>query len=120
MVQSSSSVNSARSTFNPVTKRHITEDLNPQEHPSTCLELGCMLRLAIHVLVLVCHLLLRPPQFITEICEYMSLLHSSTRHREVTRGSFCILPNLSASHVYCSFRRFATWHKGGVRNPGTV
>jgi len=68
MVQSSSGVNSAGRATNSVTQHHITEDLNPQEHQSTCLELGCMLRSAIHVLVLVCHLLF-PPQFITEIYE---------------------------------------------------
>ena len=86
MVQSSSAVNSARRTTNPVTQHHITEDLNPQAHQSTCLELGCMLKLAILVLVIVCHLPVCPPHFITEIYEYMSLLHSSTRHTEVTRG----------------------------------
>lgn len=46
MVQSSAGVNSARRTTNPVTWHHITEDLNPQEHQSTCLELSCILRSA--------------------------------------------------------------------------
>jgi len=86
MVQSSAGVNSARRTTNPVTRHHITEDLNPQEHQSTCLELGCILRSAINVLAIVCCFRVCPSQFITEIYEYMSLLHSSTRHTEVTRG----------------------------------
>lgn len=56
MVQSSSGVNNAGRTSKSVTQHRITEDLNPQEHQSTCFEFGCMLRSAIHVLVLVCHL----------------------------------------------------------------
>jgi hypothetical protein len=56
MVRSSSGVNSAGRTANPVTQHHITEELNPQEHKSTCLELWCMPRSAIRVSLLVCHL----------------------------------------------------------------
>jgi len=69
MVHSSSGVINAGRTTNPVKQHPITEDLNPQEHQNTCLELGCMLRSAIHVLVLVCHLPLSLclPQIITEI-----------------------------------------------------
>ena len=56
MVQSLSGVNDARRTTNPVMQHHITEDLNPQEHQNTRSEFGCVLRSAIHILVLVCHL----------------------------------------------------------------
>jgi hypothetical protein len=48
MVQSSSGVNDARRTTNPVSLHHITEDLSPQECQNTCLELGRMLKSAIH------------------------------------------------------------------------
>jgi len=51
-----------------------------------------LLRIELHFevsnqfLATVCLLPVCPPQFITEIYEYMSLLHSSTKHTEVTRG----------------------------------
>jgi len=120
MVHSSASVNSARRTTNSVKWHHITEDLNPQEHQSTCLELCCILRSAVNYLLIVCHLPVCPPQFITEIYEYKSLLHSSTRHTGVKRGQVCIPPNFAASCGYCTFKRYAIWQTGGERNSGTV
>jgi len=79
MVQSLSGVNDSRTT-NPVTKCHITEDLNPQEHQNTFLELGCMLRSVIDVLVLLCHLLLCLPQFITDILSILSIYFHPFSH----------------------------------------